>query len=104
MDGTNGLKETKRVTAPVASNTLSVNVFTAPGKTMAASAYAAHLASRGREYGVRLPGEVSVDMKRVHARMNEIRLSDRKARKTGFVITRTVLFTLARDSSNLRTR
>jgi glyoxylase-like metal-dependent hydrolase (beta-lactamase superfamily II) len=34
MDGTNGLKETTRVTAPVASNTLSVNVFTAPGKAM----------------------------------------------------------------------
>src|ERR1700722_7979719 len=39
MDGTNGLKETTRVTSPVASktperNTLSVNVFTAPGKTM----------------------------------------------------------------------
>ena len=32
MDGTNGLKETTRMTAPVASNTLSVNVFTAPGK------------------------------------------------------------------------
>jgi hypothetical protein len=31
---TNELKETTRVTAPVASNTLSVNVFTAPGKTM----------------------------------------------------------------------
>jgi hypothetical protein len=31
MDGTNGLKETTRVTAPVASNTLSVNIFTAPG-------------------------------------------------------------------------
>src|ERR1700721_4315910 len=34
MDGTNGLKEATRVTAPVASITLSVNVFTAPGKTM----------------------------------------------------------------------
>jgi glyoxylase-like metal-dependent hydrolase (beta-lactamase superfamily II) len=34
MDGTDGLKETTRVTAPVASNTLSVNVFTAPGKAM----------------------------------------------------------------------
>jgi hypothetical protein len=34
MDGTNGLKETTSVTAPVASNTLSVNVFTAPGKAM----------------------------------------------------------------------
>src|ERR1700722_4785199 len=38
MDGTNGPKETTRVTSPVtspvASNTLGVNVFTAPGKTM----------------------------------------------------------------------
>ena len=34
MDATNGLKETTRVAAPVASNTLSVNVFTAPGKAM----------------------------------------------------------------------
>jgi hypothetical protein len=33
---TNGLKESTRITtpAPVALNTLSVNVFTAPGKTM----------------------------------------------------------------------
>jgi hypothetical protein len=30
MDGTNGLKEARGVSAPVASNTLSVNVFTAP--------------------------------------------------------------------------
>src|SRR5277367_2808316 len=34
MDGTNALKETTRVTAPVATNALSVNVFTAPGKVM----------------------------------------------------------------------
>ncbi|HYL85330.1 MAG TPA: hypothetical protein VE263_13925 [Candidatus Angelobacter sp.] len=34
MDCTNALKETTRVTAPVATNTLSVNVFTAPGKVM----------------------------------------------------------------------
>ena len=34
MDGTNGLKETRRVTAPVALNMLGVNVFTAPGKAM----------------------------------------------------------------------
>jgi hypothetical protein len=34
MDTANGLKETTRVTAPVALNTLSVNIFTAPGKTM----------------------------------------------------------------------
>jgi glyoxylase-like metal-dependent hydrolase (beta-lactamase superfamily II) len=34
MDGTTGLKETTRVTAPVALNTLNVNVFTVPGKAM----------------------------------------------------------------------
>ncbi len=31
MDDTTGLKETTRVTAPVVSNTLGVNVFAAPG-------------------------------------------------------------------------
>jgi glyoxylase-like metal-dependent hydrolase (beta-lactamase superfamily II) len=34
MPGTDGLNETPRVAAPVASSTLNVNVFTAPGKTM----------------------------------------------------------------------
>src|SRR3974390_1464835 len=34
MDSANALKEEARVTAPVASNALGVNVFTAPGKTM----------------------------------------------------------------------
>src|ERR1700678_2099340 len=34
MDATNGMKEATRATAPVASNTLSVNIFTAPGKAM----------------------------------------------------------------------
>jgi hypothetical protein len=34
MDDPNGLKETTGATAPAASNTLSVNVFTAPGKPM----------------------------------------------------------------------
>ena len=34
MDVKNGLRETTSVIAPVASSTLSVNVFTAPGKAM----------------------------------------------------------------------
>ena len=34
MDGANDLKEITRATAPFASSTLSVNVFTAPGKAM----------------------------------------------------------------------
>ncbi len=55
-----------------------VNTGCIPTKTLVASAYAAHLARRGQEYGVQIPSQVSVDMKRVHARMNEIRLSHRK--------------------------
>jgi hypothetical protein len=34
MDGKNGLKEATRVTEPVASNMLGVNIFTAPGKSI----------------------------------------------------------------------
>jgi len=34
MEGTSALKESRRVNTPVASNVLSVNVFTAPGKAM----------------------------------------------------------------------
>src|ERR1700761_3720276 len=34
MDGTNAPKEATRLTPPAAPSTLSVNVFTAPGKTM----------------------------------------------------------------------
>jgi hypothetical protein len=34
MDGANAPQETTRVTAPAASNTLGVNVFTAPAKAM----------------------------------------------------------------------
>jgi glyoxylase-like metal-dependent hydrolase (beta-lactamase superfamily II) len=34
MDGSNGVKQTTRATAGVAANTLSVNVFTSPGKAM----------------------------------------------------------------------
>jgi glyoxylase-like metal-dependent hydrolase (beta-lactamase superfamily II) len=34
MGGTNEVIDTTRVTAPVASSTLNVNVFTAPGKAM----------------------------------------------------------------------
>ena len=34
MDDRNGLQKATRVTAPVTSSTLGVNVFTAPGKTM----------------------------------------------------------------------
>ena len=45
-----------------------VNTGCTPTKTMVASAYAAHLARRGREYGVVLDGPVKIDMARVKAR------------------------------------
>jgi pyruvate/2-oxoglutarate dehydrogenase complex dihydrolipoamide dehydrogenase (E3) component len=49
-----------------------VNTGCTPTKTMVASAYAAHLARRGAEFGVNVGGEVSVDMRRVKARRDAI--------------------------------
>jgi len=48
-----------------------VNTGCIPTKTLVASAYAAHLARRAAEYGV-IAGPISVDMKRVKARKDEI--------------------------------
>ena len=49
-----------------------VNTGCIPTKTMVASAYAAHMARRAAEFGVEMPGSVSVDMKRVKARKDAI--------------------------------
>jgi pyruvate/2-oxoglutarate dehydrogenase complex dihydrolipoamide dehydrogenase (E3) component len=49
-----------------------VNTGCIPTKTLVASAYAAHLARRAREYGVEIEGPIDVDMKRVKARKDEI--------------------------------
>jgi pyruvate/2-oxoglutarate dehydrogenase complex dihydrolipoamide dehydrogenase (E3) component len=49
-----------------------VNNGCIPTKTMVASAYAAQLARRAAEYGVNTGGSVSVDMKKVKARKDEI--------------------------------
>jgi pyruvate/2-oxoglutarate dehydrogenase complex dihydrolipoamide dehydrogenase (E3) component len=49
-----------------------VNTGCIPTKALVASAYAARLACRAAEYGVVLQGGVSVDMKRVKARKDEI--------------------------------
>ena len=49
-----------------------VNTGCIPTKTLVASAYAAHLARRGAEYGVIIDAPVRVDMKRVKARKDEI--------------------------------
>jgi pyruvate/2-oxoglutarate dehydrogenase complex dihydrolipoamide dehydrogenase (E3) component len=49
-----------------------VNTGCIPTKALVASAYAAHLARRAADYGVRISGAVEVDMKRVKARKDEI--------------------------------
>lgn len=49
-----------------------VNTGCTPTKAMVASAYAAHLARRAAEYGVTIPGEVTVDMRRVKERKDAI--------------------------------
>ncbi|MCL9849083.1 FAD-containing oxidoreductase (plasmid) [Ralstonia solanacearum P673] len=49
-----------------------VNTGCIPTKTLIASAYAARLAQRADEYGVVIGGPVTIDMKRVKARKDEI--------------------------------
>ncbi len=49
-----------------------VNTGCMPTKTMVASAYAAHLARRAAEYGVRIEGTIGVDMCAVRARKDAI--------------------------------
>ncbi len=54
-----------------------VNTGCTPTKTLVASAYAAHLARRAREYGVLLDGPVRVDMAAVKARADAVVASSR---------------------------
>src|SRR3981189_1357998 len=49
-----------------------VNTGCIPTKTMVASAYAAHMARRAGDFGVNVDGSITVDMKRVKARKDEI--------------------------------
>lgn len=49
-----------------------VNYGCIPTKTLVASARAAHMARRGVDFGVEIPGDVSVDMKAVHDRMKRV--------------------------------
>jgi pyruvate/2-oxoglutarate dehydrogenase complex dihydrolipoamide dehydrogenase (E3) component len=49
-----------------------VNTGCTPTKTLVASAYAAHIARRTADYGVKIGGEVKVDMKAVKARMDAV--------------------------------
>src|SRR5579862_8191377 len=49
-----------------------VNTGCIPTKTMVASAYAAHMTRRAAGFGVAIGAPISVDMKRVKARKDEI--------------------------------
>lgn len=54
-----------------------VNTGCKPTKTLVASAYAAHLARRGADYGVMLDSPVRIDMKRIKARADKVILDSR---------------------------
>jgi pyruvate/2-oxoglutarate dehydrogenase complex dihydrolipoamide dehydrogenase (E3) component len=49
-----------------------VNTGCMPTKTLVASAYAAHLARRGADFGVVLPGPVAIDMAKVKSRAKAV--------------------------------
>jgi pyruvate/2-oxoglutarate dehydrogenase complex dihydrolipoamide dehydrogenase (E3) component len=49
-----------------------VNTGCTPTKTLVASAYAAHVARRANDYGVKIEGAVNVDMKAVKARKDAV--------------------------------
>ena len=53
-----------------------VNTGCKPTKTLVASAYAAHLARRGADFGV-VTGDIRIDMARVHARSQKISADSR---------------------------
>ncbi len=54
-----------------------VNTGCTPTKTLVASAYAAHLARRGAEYGVAIEGPIGIDMRRVKARADAVSAASR---------------------------
>src|SRR5215469_10696209 len=49
-----------------------INTGCTPTKTLIASAYAAHVARRAADYGVRIEGSVNIDMKVVKARKDAV--------------------------------
>jgi pyruvate/2-oxoglutarate dehydrogenase complex dihydrolipoamide dehydrogenase (E3) component len=49
-----------------------VNTGCTPTKTLVASAYAAHIARRARDYGVKIEGPINIDMKAVKARKDAV--------------------------------
>ena len=60
-----------------------VNTGCIPTKTLIANAYAAQMARRAAFYGVKLAGEIAVDMKAAKARKEEVLLKSRTAVENG---------------------
>ena len=58
-----------------------INAGCTPTKTLVASAYAAHLARRGADFGV-ITGDVRIDMARVHERSRTIAMDGRTGNET----------------------
>jgi pyruvate/2-oxoglutarate dehydrogenase complex dihydrolipoamide dehydrogenase (E3) component len=58
-----------------------VNTGCMPTKTLVASAYAAHLARRGADFGV-ITGDIRIDMARIHARSQTVTLNARNGSET----------------------
>ena len=58
-----------------------VNTGCTPTKTLVASAQAAHLARRARDYGVVVDGTVTVDLARVRARADAVVAASRDRRR-----------------------
>ncbi|MBB3660313.1 pyruvate/2-oxoglutarate dehydrogenase complex dihydrolipoamide dehydrogenase (E3) component [Rhizobium sp. BK650] len=54
-----------------------VNAGCMPTKTLVASARAAHVTRRGADYGVRIPGEINIDMKTVRSRAETVTMNAR---------------------------
>ena len=59
-----------------------VNTGCMPTKTLVASAYAAHLARRGADYGVAIASPITIDMKRVKARADAVSTNARTGVET----------------------
>jgi len=59
-----------------------VNTGCTPTKAMVASAYAAHLARRAGDYGVRIAGDIAIDMAAVTARLQGIAANSRHNNET----------------------
>src|SRR6516165_5267142 len=69
------LVDTERTVAVIERKSFGgtcVNTGCIPTKTLVASAYAAHMARRAADFGVRIPCEITVDMKAVKARKDHV--------------------------------